>query len=297
MNALLLFAAMQIAPPVIDPILEPTREPPPAVQAAPPSPDPRLGRCASLADTDPQAALAEGARWLLENGGIDAEQCLAFGYLASGQWSEATEAFVRAAALAETADDARLPLIFAQAGNAALAGDDAASAKLHFDRALAIETTPSPFRGQTLIDRARAHVQLGDGDAAQADLLAAQAIVPDEPMVWLFSATLARLQGDLDAADEFIDRALELDQQDAAIMLEAGNIALTLNAPEIAREAWTRAMALDPGGPAGEAATQSVAGLDARLAENAPIEIRETPEAATAPEVAQPDPQAPESHR
>lgn len=269
----LLFAAMlQAAPPVIDPILEPRREeprgeaPPPAVGDA----RSRLAQCAALADEDAEAAIAEGARWLLDDGGVDAEQCLGIGYAAAERWDEAVGAFDRGAAAAQP--DRRRALQ-GQAANALLASGDAEGARARFDALLTGDGLVGDLRGETLVDRARALVALGDGPAAQADLTAAQALLPNDPTVWLLSATLARRQGQLDAAGDFIDRALELDEENPASLLEAGNIAIRLNAYGVAREAWGRALALDPESGPGQAAARN---LD-RLAEitgdeaNAPV--------------------------
>ncbi|MCA1748059.1 MAG: tetratricopeptide repeat protein [Parasphingopyxis sp.] len=273
----LLFAAMlQAAPPVIDPILEPRRDESRGAERAPApaQANRRLGHCAELSASEPEAAIAEGARWLLENGGVDAEQCLGIGYAAAERWDEAVGAFDRGAA---SASAGRRLALMAQAGNALLASGDAEAARSRFDTLLAVETLGETARGEALVDRARALVALGDGPAAQADLTAAQALLPNDPLVWLLSATLARRQGELEAAGDFIDRALELDEENPASLLEAGNIAIGLNAYGVAREAWSRALALEPDGDAGQAAARNLA----RLAEmtgdegSVPVELPE----------------------
>lgn len=290
--SMLLFLALQVAPPVIDPILEPRRDPPPSESAQPPASAARdrLGACATLAEQNPEAAVAEGARWLLENGGADAEQCLALGYVRSGEWQQAVEAFDRAAE-SLPAGDTRRSALLAQAANAALAGGDAAGAKARFDTLLAMPGLAPSEHGEALLDRARALVVLGDSAAAQADLMAAQELAPNDPMVWLFSATLARRQGQVDDAGVLIDRALELDQHDPAILLEAGNIAIQLNAFDVAREAWTRAVRGDADGPAGQAAQRNLDRLAAMVAEDGSVPVDlPTPDAAAedAPETEAP---------
>lgn len=274
MSFLFLAAMLQAAPPVIDPILEPEREEPRGAAAeAPPSDGrARLAHCAELAGSDPEAAIAEGARWLLEEGGADAEQCLGIGYSAAGRWSEAVEAFDRGAA---AAGGGRKSALQAQAANALLASGDAEGSKARFDALLAGESLTGDLRGEALVDRARALVALGNGPAAQADLMAAQALLPNNPLVWLLSATLARRQGELEAASDFIDRALELDENDPATLLEAGNIAIGLNAYGVARQAWDRAVAADSDGEAGRAAARNLVRLDEMTSEEgvAPAEM------------------------
>ncbi len=278
----LFLAAMQVAPPVIDPVLDPAEaragEDAPAQERVVPEPSAvpeasrRLLRC--LAMDDPQAAIAEGARWLLEDGGIEAELCVGVGYEGAGQWAEAEQAYLRAAALAETQDDARRPAILASAARMALARGEAEEAKTRFDQVLSEDGFGDAVRGGVLMDRARAHMMLGDGNAAQLDLVAAQALLPNAPAVWLLSATLARRQGNLDTAGDFIDRALELDRTDPATLLEAGNIAIRMNAVGVARQAWGQAAQNDPEGQAGQAATRNIEQLDGLLASGptAPVE-------------------------
>lgn len=285
---------MQAAPPPIDPILIPPREESGVeIESAAMAQAQRLLNCMRLADSDPDAAIAEGARWALTDGGIEAELCLGVGYENKADWDAAERAYLRAHDLAEAVDDTRGTGILANAGRVALRQGDAAAAKARFDTVLADPDLGTDVRGNILLERAQAHVVLEDGDAAQADLIAAQALLPNDNAVWLLSATLARRQGDLDAAGDFIDRALELDQNDAATLLEAGNIAIGLNAYDIAEQAWTRAAAADPDGVPGQAATRNLERLAALLAEEpgVPVELPEGVEAGPS-EPADPQPQS-----
>lgn len=279
MSILLAIAALQAAPPPVDPILIPPRE---DAQTQSPSPatarSQRLLNCMRVAAGDPAAAIAEGARWALTDGGIEAELCLGLGYENSGDWDSAESAYMRAHGFAEAAGDTRSTGILANAGRMALRNGDPASARDRFGIVLADPDLSDSVRGNILVERSQAHVALEDGDAAQADLVAAQALMPNDSLVWLLSATLARRQGDFDVAGDFIDRALELDQTDPANLLEAGNIAIGLNAYDIARQAWNRAVAADPDGPPGQAAARNLERLAALLAEEpgVPVELPET---------------------
>ena len=267
---------MQLAPPPIDPILIPPREEAQTQGGSPASASAqRLLNCVRLAGSDPAAAIAEGARWALIDGGIEAELCLGVGYENSSNWDSAESAYMRAHGLAAAAEDTRSTAILANAGRMALRKGDPAAARDRFATVLADPGLSDTVRGNVLIERAQAHVALEDGDAAQTDLIAAQALLPNDSSVWLLSATLARRQGDFDTAGDFIDRALELDQTDPANLLEAGNIAIGLNAYDIAQQAWTRAAAADPDGPSGQAATRNLERLAALLAEDpgVPVEL------------------------
>lgn len=252
---------MQAAPPVIDPILIPER-PARSDEASTDSPDVmrarRLLQCIQTSDSDPQAAIGEGARWLIDNGGMEAELCVGVGQEAAGDAIAAEAAYLRAADLARAQGDSREQAIRVSAGRMALAHGEAETARQRFDAALAANTLNAQSQANVHAERARAFVALDDQDAARADLLEAQRLAPDDPDIWLLSATLARRQGALDAAGDFIDRALELERNDPAILLEAGNIAIGLNAYDVARQAWQEASAAGPDSPAGQAAARSL---------------------------------------
>lgn len=277
MSFALFLAAFQVAPPPVDPILIPRREESQADQSLAMASAQRLLNCMRLAERDASAALAEGARWVLTDGGIDAELCLAIGHENAGEWESAESAYLRAHGAAESASDTRAIGILANAARMAMRKGDAATARTRFDAVLADPELSDAVRGNVLLERAQTHVALEDGASAQTDLVAAQALLPNDSIVWLFSATLARRQGDFDTAGDFIDRALELDQTDPAILLEAGNIAIGLNAYDIARQAWSRAMTTEPESPAGQTAARNIERLDTLLAETptVPVEMPE----------------------
>ncbi|WP_299321811.1 tetratricopeptide repeat protein [Parasphingopyxis sp.] len=294
MSFALFLAAFQAAPPPVDPILIPPREEAQqGDQTLAMASAQRLLNCMRLAESDPGAAIAEGARWALTDGGIEAELCLGVGHEYSGDWDSAETAYLRAHGLAESADDTRAIGILANAARMTLRKGDAATARTRFDTVLADTELSDEVRGNVLLERAQAHVELENGTAAQTDLIAAQALLPNDSIVWLLSATLARRQGDFDTAGDFIDRALELDQTDPAILLEAGNIAIGLNAYAIAREAWGQAVAAEPESPAGQTAARNIERLDALLAAapGVPVELPEADDvepASSAPDAPQP---------
>ena len=275
MSFILFLAAMQAAPPPVDPILIPPRGPEPEDQSLALAEAQRLLNCMQLAQQDPDAAIAEGARWALTDNGVEAHLCLGVGYENDGEWARAEQSYMQAHARAEATNDTRQIGILVNAGRMALADGNAETARSRFDTALASDQLGESERGHVLLERAQVHVVLDDGTAAQTDLIAAQALMPNDKLVWLLSATLARRQGNFDEAGDFIDRALELDQSDPAILLEAGNIAIGLNAYGVAEQAWGRASAADPDGPAGQAARRNLERLNALLSEGptVPVEL------------------------
>ena len=170
------------------------------------------------------------------------------------RWDAAETAFAEAAQVAAAGDPVRLAALRGQAGNAALAGNHADRALAHFDAALVQPSGDPAARGQLHLDRARALVALQRPDEAQLALVAAQRDAPDEPLVWLLSATLARRQGDLAAAQRMIEVAASLDPKDPDIGLEAGVIAVLDGRDAAARQTWQSVRLTAPGSPAAETA-------------------------------------------
>jgi tetratricopeptide (TPR) repeat protein len=226
----------------------------------------RFEACTALLAADPAKAVADAERWRGGGGGPPAQQCLGMAFAAQERWAPAVAAFEQGAKEAELKRDGRAATLWVLAGNAALGGNEAAAARNHFDRALALPVLEGAFRGEALVDRARAQVALADMAAARADLDAALKLVAADPMAWLLSATLARRQSDLPRAEQDIAQAARLAPDDASVALEAGNIAKLAGADDAARTAWEQAIKLEPEGAAGQSAK---AALD-RLAQAAP---------------------------
>jgi tetratricopeptide (TPR) repeat protein len=153
--------------------------------------------------------------------------------------------------------------LWAQAGNASLAGGDFPKARLAFDAALAGGQLRGADEGEAHLDRARAAVAMKDSKAARADFDAASKLVPEDALVWLLSATLARRDGDLARASADIAEAAKRSPDDASVALEAGNIAALSGAGSAARTAWEAAVEAAPESPAGKAAAASLKRLAA----------------------------------
>jgi len=237
------------------------------LQAAAASDDPalaaRFDACIDKAVEDPPAGVAEANAWLVEGGGYLARHCLGFAYAGDQLWQASATAFAQAAREAELAHDARAANLWSQAGNAALAGGDTALALGYFDAAL-VQQDMDPFRrGELQLDRARTLVLLDRPDEAQAAFDAAHRLIPEDPLGWLLSATLARRQNRLDRAQADIDVAARLAPRDPSIGLEAGNIAAAAGNYDVARRNWQQAIDIEPDGPIAKIARQRIATLDA----------------------------------
>lgn len=271
---LLLLAAVQAEPdvaPVARPQSEPATVTPTPAETAPvtgpvfnpPPPDQaRFDACMDLATDDPPSGVVAANEWLIGGGGYFARHCLGFAYAKDGRWSAAADSFVSAARDAERARDSRAANLWTQAGNAALASGDAATALTYFDAAMAQGVSEGLLLGELHLDRARALVTAGKPEEAEVAFAEAHRLVPEDPLAWLLSATLARRLGKLDRAQADIDIAARLAPRDPEVALEAGNIAASAGQYDIARRNWTQAIDIRPEGPVAKTARSHLSELD-----------------------------------
>jgi tetratricopeptide (TPR) repeat protein len=214
----------------------------------------RMRDCLTLTQTDAPSAIINANEWMKNKGGYLAQACLAAAYSEQSQHAKAAEQFAAAAAKAGLAKDKITPALWAQAGDAALLAGDAAMAQGYLNTALTSGTLQSFLRGAALLNRARAFVAMGQLDPAAGDLTEARRIMPGDPAAWLLSATLARRAGTLNEAQQFIKTAAALSPSDASVALEAGNIAASAGAYDIARAQWLQTIRITPQSPAADTA-------------------------------------------
>lgn len=231
------------------------------VAVAPPAGS-RYDNCLALVRNSPANAVVAAQGWRIEGGGVPARQCEGIAYAAQGKFLEAASAFENGAQLAMQAADPHAANLWLQAGNAALAGNDATRAIKALDAALATGVLSGEDAGEAYLDRGRAHATLGHAPQARADLDQALKLVPEDPLGWLLSATLARRNNDLPRALDDIQHAMKLANDDASVALEGGNIAMAADKPDAARTAWEAAVKLQPGSPAAKAAADNLAQLN-----------------------------------
>lgn len=227
----------------------------------PPAYAAKFKQCIDAVNADANKGLEFAAEWVVTGGSFYARQCQGYGLARSSRWVAAEVAFAQAANLAEITKDKDAARLWAQAGNAALAGKDFAKARSDFDAAIAHGLPNGVHKGEAYLDRARAHVGLRDMPAARADLNRAIEQVPADPLAWLLSATLARQTDELALAEKHIAEAARLAPDDAAVALEEGNIAVMARKDEAAKAAWGRAVKLGGDGEAGKAAAANLAEL------------------------------------
>ncbi len=153
----------------------------------------------------------------------------------------------------------------AAAGNMWIAANQPGKAALALDRALGGTGLLAEQRGLALLDRARAAEAQGDLKTARAKLTAAAETVSEDPFLWYFSAALAIRENDPTTAKVAINRALTMIPNDPTVLFEAGHVFHFAGEDAKAREYWTRALAVDPSGPNGQAAKRALAMLDVPL--------------------------------
>ena len=231
-----------------------------AVQAGPVDPAAsRFERCVALTRTDPAAGLAEATRWSAAGGASAAQRCAGLAYAKQDRFEDAANAFESAARAAQLAHDDRAGADYAQAGNAWLAAQKPAKARVALDSALLQGALTGLDLGEARLDHARALVALGDLPGARSDIDRALESAAEDPIAWLLSATLARRMGDSSRAEKDITEALKRAPADPAIQLEAGNIAAVAGDEATANAAWREAARIAPGSAIGRSATAALA--------------------------------------
>lgn len=224
-------------------------------EAAEPVEPGRLSQCLSLARSDALAAEEQAEAWRAAAKGperVEASHCRGVALSTLGRWSEAVSSFTDARELTPSNELARKARLGAMAGNAALAGNDAAKADALFASAHndALAAPDPVLAGDIATDRSRALVVLGRLDEAAKLLDGARAATLSNADTWLLSATLARRQGKLGEAQGFIEQAarLALPGSDISpeIGLEAGVISVLSGREGAARKSWQSVIALAP---------------------------------------------------
>lgn len=227
----------------------------------------RFNECVDLAVDDPVSGVVEANKWRIEGGKFLARHCLGFAYAEQFNWAAATTTFAEAAREAEIAKYPRVANFWAQAGNAALAGNEPDKALEYLNAALVQGTLVGLEKGEVHLDRARAHVARNDYAAAKTEFVMVHKLAPQDPLGWLLSATLARRMGDLPLAKADIAVAAKLAARDAAIALEAGNIAYAGGDAEQAKANWEKSVEIDAESRSAKVAQKYLAQLVAGVSE------------------------------
>jgi tetratricopeptide (TPR) repeat protein len=242
----------------------PRRKGVPAPAALPPALPSQPQSCAKALEISPSEAigLAETALASAKDGAEQAaaQGCLGLAHGRLAEWGEAESAFL--AARDAVGDDRAARASFgAMAGNAALAGGqpDRAMASLTTAQADADAAADKAASGAIAIDRARALVALRRVAEARAAIDQAITQTPGDSDAWLLSATLYRRSGQLNLAQQHIEKAAAINSLDPAIGLEAGVVAQLSGREAAARKSWQSVIATAPDSPEAAQARNYVA--------------------------------------
>lgn len=227
----------------------------------------RLAACMTEARADPAQAITTASQWLEGLSGVATsapQQCLGFAYVGLARWDAAMLAFQTARDSLPAADRLTRARLGTMAGNAALAAGQTLVAEGAFATAIddALASGDPVLAGGAAADRARALVALADLPAAAGSLERARELAPQDPAVWLLSATLARRMEDLASAQGWVRTAAALDPTDPAIGLEAGLIAVLAGDDAAARASWQSVTLLAPRSPEAETARDYLSQLE-----------------------------------
>lgn len=251
----------------------PPRAPAAEAQAQPEILDPTsawLVSCLDQLAQDPARAHTMAQIRRSETSGAErvlANHCLGTAATELGLWEDARSAFLAAHDETPAGEPRTRARFAAMAGNAALAGGDAAGALdlLARAQAEARKAGAAPLEAIAAIDSARALVSLQRGEAALAALENATSLAPENPEGWLLKATLLRRLERLPQAQVAIEGAAQLAPRaeglGPAIGLEAGVIAVLAGRDEAARASWQSVIDLAPDSPAAATARDYLAQL------------------------------------
>jgi len=215
--------------------------------------------CLDLVAADPARAEAEAAAWAGAGGGAAAGHCRALALMALGADLRAAKLLTEIAIGDRGLPDEVRAGLLVDAGELYLglglleAGREAASR--------AIRLAPEPRAALALSARLKA--EAGDWRRAIGDLDGALAGgAPDAGLLVLRASARLKL-GELVAARSDLLWAAELDPALPSLWLELGTLEAAAGAPDAARAAWTKAIALDRDGPVGAAARLRIQRMEA----------------------------------
>lgn len=207
-------------------------------------------RCLNQAQSDPEAAYAVGLSWFEAGGGLPARHCVAVALVGLGDHAEAAARLERLAQEVPGDDAVIRGGLLAQAAQAwGLNG--------RLDRAEDLQSqvlAVFPNDPQLRVDRALTRLSAGRNWDAIDDLNIALEIEPDDAEVLLYRAAAYRYLDVLDLARDDVARALQLSPDNPEAWLESGILKELGGDLEGARRDWAEVLKLDPNGPAAGAA-------------------------------------------
>lgn len=236
---------------------------PASAQPLPTLDEVQFTECLDLARKDAPSAVTEASLWAQQGGGYLARACHGFALATDFKFDLASSILAEAAKGAQEKRDPRAARFWAQAGNSAIADGQPQIALDALNNALAATTLDNKERADSEVDRARALVALDKTDDAEKSLATARQLSPENGTAWLLSATLARRLNKLADALSYIQTTASLLPRDAAVALEAGNVAIAAGDEAAARKQWEQTIAIAPTSRQANSAQAQLAALSA----------------------------------
>ena len=181
----------------------------------------RLEECVKKIDTDPEAAYEQAMAWGNETHAPEASRCAALAMIGRGEPLIGAQRLEALAKEKNATDMSTRAEILVEAGNAFILAEQPQRAIADFNAALKI----APDSPDTLIDRARAKIMLGDWRNGEEDLSVALDKRPKDWYALTLRAQTRLKQGAYDLALKDAEASLKLEpKNDAALEIRGAAI-------------------------------------------------------------------------
>jgi tetratricopeptide (TPR) repeat protein len=210
--------------------------------------------CMDLARRDAAAADKMAANWLKNGGGDGARHCAAVAALTGGRYAEAGRQFEALARESNSGKQGLKAELDAQASQAWLIAGETEKALASINRAIERGGDDS----ERLIDRAIIYGSREKFWEALDDLSAVLDRQPRRADVLVLRATAWRRLGNLDLADDDIDRAVAIAPANVEALLEQGVIRQRRGAFDAAQASWRKVIEIAPESPAADTARRRI---------------------------------------
>lgn len=180
----------------------------------------RLEACLAKIETDPDEAYEDGLAWSYQGNRPGARQCTAMALIALGHADEGAHRLMNLANATDGGTLEQRAAYLSQAGNAWIQAEDPTSALEAFTGALKI----APDAPELLLDRASAHLLLGNYDEAIEDLDTALLRKPGLGEAHQMRGEAWLAKGEADKAWEDVVAAMEADPENVDTLVLRGRV-------------------------------------------------------------------------
>lgn len=189
----------------------------------------RLEACVERIETDPEGAYEDGLAWLYQGNRPGARQCTALALIALGRTDEGAARLESLANASDAGSIEQRAEYLVQAGNAWLQAGAPEAAIITFTNALKLK----PNTPDLLIDRASAHLMLGEWAEAEADLDAALDLAPGTAIAHHMRAEARLNQDKLALSMEDVEAAMAADPENIDTLVLRGRVREAIRTAEL----------------------------------------------------------------